>query len=94
MDKRKPQIGFYGNHDSHVEVERKGNSKWFSKCSRVVGISHTFDVMTENRAHMQNECENQVTTSEHYASYARKGEIRLSYGCPKTGAHQFKMRRL
>lgn len=69
MDKRKPQIGFYGNHDSHVEVERKGNSKWFSKCSRVVGISHTFDVMTENRAHMQNECENQVTTSEHYASY-------------------------
>ena len=24
----------------------------------------------------------------------RKGEIRLSYGCPKTGAHQYKMRRL
>ena len=25
---------------------------------------------------------------------ARKGEIRLSYGCPKTGAHQYKIRRL
>ena len=24
----------------------------------------------------------------------RKGEIRLSYGCPKTGAHQYKIRRL
>lgn len=57
MDIWKPQTRFCDNQGSQMEFERKGNSKCFSKCKTVMGISHTFDVMTENRVHMQNECD-------------------------------------
>ena len=64
---------------------------------RVIGLVlfHVWSLLVEQAAHALVTKEVERADGKDLSNaYSRKGEIRLSYGCPKTGAHQYKIRRL